>query len=89
MVEVMKIMISSFKRSHTGSAVLSVPEPAASHRRPISPPETLGHSWASLGQSLEITPERMKRWSQSKKQQPDMDGLVMEVKSHAVKSNIA
>ena len=39
--------------------------------------------------SGEITPERMKRWSQSKNNTQLWMGLVMEVKSNAVKSNIA
>ena len=49
MVEVMKIMATSFKRPH---ATLSDPNPAAGHRRPTPLPETPGHSRASLGQSL-------------------------------------
>ena len=52
MVEVMKIMVSSFKRSHTCTATLSAPNPAADSRWPTLPPETPGHSQASLGQSL-------------------------------------
>ena len=52
MVEVMKIMATSFKSSHAGTATLSAPDPAAGHRRPTPPLETPGHSWASLGQSL-------------------------------------
>ena len=39
--------------------------------------------------SGEITPERMKRQSQSKNNTQLWMGLVMEVKSDAVKSNIA
>ena len=31
MVEVMKIMVASFKRSHAGTATLGVPNPAAGH----------------------------------------------------------
>ena len=89
MVEVMKIMTSSFKRSHAGTAAVSAPDPAAGHRRPTPPLETPGHSWASLGQSLEITPERMKRWSQSKNNTQVWMGLVVEVRSDAVKNNIA
>ena len=89
MVEVMKIMTSSFKRPHAGTAALSVPNPAAGHRRPTPPQETPGHSWASLGQSLEITPERMKRRSQSKNNTQVWMGLVVEVRSDAVKNNIA
>ena len=52
MVEVMKIMVTSFKRSHACTATLSAPNPAAGHRQPTPPPETPGHSQASLGQSL-------------------------------------
>ena len=52
MVEVMKIMATSFKRSHASPAGLSAPNSAACYNRPTPPPETPGHSWASLGQSL-------------------------------------
>ena len=52
MVEVMKIMVNSFKRFHAHTGVLSVPNPETGHHRPMPPPETPGHSWASLGQSL-------------------------------------
>ena len=52
MVEVMKMMATSFKRSHACTAALSAPNPAAGHCRPTPPLETPGHSWASLGQSL-------------------------------------
>ena len=41
MVEVMKLMVSSFKRSHTCTATLSAPNPAAGHRQPTPPLETL------------------------------------------------
>ena len=51
MVEVMKIMATSFKRSHARTAALSAPSPAAGHHHPMPPPETPGHSRASLGQS--------------------------------------
>ena len=51
MVEVMKIMVTSFKRSCAGTAALSAPSPAAGHHRPMPPPETPGHSQASLDQS--------------------------------------
>ena len=51
MVEVMKIMVTSFKRSRACTATLSAPNPAAGHRSmPLL--ETPGHSWASLGRSL-------------------------------------
>ena len=52
MVEVMKVMVTSFKRSHARTATLSAPNPAAGHHQPTSPLETPGHSQASLGQSL-------------------------------------
>ena len=39
--------------------------------------------------SGEITPERMKGWSQSKKNAQLWMGLVIEARSNAVKSNIA
>ena len=52
MVEVMKIMVTSFKRPHACTAALSAPDPAAGHHRPTPPPETPGHSRASLDQSL-------------------------------------
>ena len=52
MVEIMKIMETSFKRSHACIAMLSAPNPAAAHHRPTPPLETPGHSQASLGQSL-------------------------------------
>ena len=52
MVEVMKIMATSFKRSHAGTAALSAPDPAADHRQPTPLLQTPGHSWTSLAQSL-------------------------------------
>ena len=48
----MKIMVTSFKRSHAHTATLSVPNPAAGHHQPTLLPETLGHSQVSLGLSL-------------------------------------
>ena len=42
-----------------------------------------------LEKSGEITPGRMKRQSQRKKQHPVVDATVMEIKSNAVKNNIA
>ena len=52
MVEVMKIMATSFKKSLAGTATVSALDPAASHRWSMPPPESLAHSRASLGQSL-------------------------------------
>ena len=51
MVEVMKIMVTSFKTSHACAATLSAPNPAAGHCQPTPPLETPGHSQASLCQS--------------------------------------
>ena len=51
MVEVMKIMVTSFRRSHAHAAALSSPIPAADYR-PMPPPENPGHLQVSLGQSL-------------------------------------
>ena len=44
MVEVMKIMATSFKRSHACTATLIAPNPVASHHRPTPLLETLQHS---------------------------------------------
>ena len=52
MVEVMKIMETSFKRSQAFTAALSPHDPATGHHWPMPLPETPGHSWACLGQSL-------------------------------------
>ena len=52
MVEVMKRVATSFKRSQACTATLSAPNPAAGHHRPTPPLETPGHLQASLGQSL-------------------------------------
>ena len=48
----MKIMVTSFKSSRERTALPSAPKPAAGHRQHTPPPETPGHSRASLGQSL-------------------------------------
>ena len=50
-VEVMKIMATSLKRSHACTATLSAPSPAAGHRGPRPLLETPGHPQESLGQS--------------------------------------
>ena len=46
MVEVMKIMVTSFKRSDVHTATLSAPNPAAGHHQPTLLLETPGHSQA-------------------------------------------
>ena len=51
MVEVMKMMVTSFKSYHACSDTVSAPDPAAGHRWPMPQPETPGLSQASLGQS--------------------------------------
>ena len=48
----MKIIATSFKRSHACTATLSTSNPAAGHHQPTTLLETPGHSQASLGQSL-------------------------------------
>ena len=52
MVELMKIMLTSIKRSHACTATLSASNPAAGHHQSMPPPETPGHSPASLDQSV-------------------------------------
>ena len=52
MVEVMKIMATSFKRSQAHTTTPSAPNPAAGRCQPTPLLETPGHSRASLGQSL-------------------------------------
>ena len=51
-VDQMKIMMTSFKRSHAGPAALRAWDCAAAHRWPMPPRETPGCSWAGLSQSL-------------------------------------
>ena len=53
MVEIMKIMATSFKKHCVCTERLSAPNHAAGHHQATPPPETLRHSWASGGQSLE------------------------------------
>ena len=50
-----KVRYPSFKRSPGGIAALNAPDPVAGHHRPMPLPETPGHSWASLGQSLVVS----------------------------------
>ena len=52
MVEVIKIMATSFKISQAYTATLSAPNPAAGHHEPTPLQEMPGHSQTSLGQSL-------------------------------------
>ena len=52
MVEVLKILVISFKRSHDCTAPLSAPNLAAGHHLPTPLLETPVHSQASLGQCL-------------------------------------
>ena len=52
MVELIKIMAVSFKRSPACTGTLNAPDHVAGHCQPTPPPETSGHSQASLGQSL-------------------------------------
>ena len=52
MVEVIKIMATSFQRSHAHTVALSAPNPAAGYHQSTPLQETPGHSQASLGQAL-------------------------------------
>ena len=54
MVEVIKTMATSFKRSHAFTATLSARNRASGHCQRTPPPETPGHSRASLSQSLSL-----------------------------------
>ena len=49
MVEVMKIMVASFKRSHAFTAAFSAPKAAAGRHWALPLPETPGHSRGTLG----------------------------------------
>ena len=55
MVQVMKIIATSFKGFHAGRATLNAPSPAAGHRRPMPQPETPGHSGTSGSVSRGVT----------------------------------
>ena len=48
----MKIMVTSFKRSHVCTATLNAPNPAGGQHKPTPPLEIPGHSQERLGQSL-------------------------------------
>ena len=52
MVEVMKIMTTSFKRCQVCIAALSAPKPTAGHCQPMPPSEAPGYSQTSLSLSL-------------------------------------
>ena len=52
MVQVMKIIASSFKRSHACTAALNLPNPRAGHGQPTPLPGTPEHSQANLGHLL-------------------------------------
>ena len=56
MVEVMKIMVTSFKRFHANTGAVSAHDPASGHCQLMPPLELPGHSWACLGQSLVGSP---------------------------------
>ena len=44
----MKIMVTTFKRSHIGTAAPSALDPAAGHHQPTPPLETPGHTGKSV-----------------------------------------
>ena len=47
-----RVMATSFKRTYASTVLFSAPDPAAGHCKPTPPPDTPGHSQASLAQSL-------------------------------------
>ena len=49
MVDIMKIMVNSFRRSHAHAATLSTPNPSASYHWPMPSLETPGHSTGKSG----------------------------------------
>ena len=51
MTRVMAVMVTSFRRTSDSTVVSSAPDPTADHCQPTPPPETPGHSQASLAQS--------------------------------------
>ena len=53
MVEVMKIMTTSFKRPHARTAALSAPDPAAGHHQPLH--AFAGSSWTLMGKSGSVS----------------------------------
>ena len=56
MTRVMAVTVTSFRRTPDSTVVSSAPDPTADHCQPTPPPETPGHSQASLAQSLVGTP---------------------------------
>ena len=52
MVGVIAVMVTSFKGTYASTVVFSAPDPAAVHGQLTPPPETPGHSQASLVQSV-------------------------------------
>ena len=52
MVEVMKIMVTSFRGSQACTATLTARNPESGHHWPTPPLESPGNFWASLGQPL-------------------------------------
>ena len=52
MIGVMRVMGTSFTRAYASTVVFSAPDPTAGHCGPTPLPETPGHSWTNLGQSL-------------------------------------
>ena len=55
MVEVMKIMVTFFKRSHACSAIVHALNPAAGHHQPTPPLETPRHTGKSGSVSFRVT----------------------------------
>jgi len=58
MVEVMKIMVTSFKKSHACTTALSAPNPAAGHHWPLPTHASAGDFWTLPGKSGSVSLER-------------------------------
>ena len=58
MVEVMKIMVTSFKKSHARTTALSAPNPAAGHHWPLPTHASAGDFWILPGKSGSVSLER-------------------------------
>ena len=54
MEEVMKVIVTSFKRSLPHTSGLSAPSPEAGPCPPMPPWESLGYAWTSVGQCLGV-----------------------------------
>ena len=82
---------TSFKRSQAHTATLSAPKPAAGHWWSMPLPETPGHYaiWYATGDQWRNNSRKNEEMEPKQRQHLLWMWLVMEVKSDAVKNNIA